>query len=234
MISQIIINRSKFNFYGFFIVLSIILSIIYIYYFLKKEKVEKRLILLSVILAIPFILVGGKYLTILTSKGKVNLITAGLSSYGGAIGLILSSIIYEKITNEKKTKTAYILSLPLMYGISKLGCFFVGCCYGIRYDGIFSVKYPHLHSYTVFPVQLLETITFLMIFIILNIIYKKTKSKNIIWYTILLSALGKFLLDYLRYSHANISISVNQIISIFFIIISIVFIIVNRRKNEKM
>ena len=229
---QFVIKESKFNFYGFFIVLSLVLSILYVYFFLMKQKVEKRLILLSGILVIPFVLLGGKYLTILTSKGNINLITAGLSSYGGVIGLIISTLIFEKITNEKKIKTAYILSLPLMYSVSKLGCFFAGCCYGIKYNGIFNIKYENLYSYTVFPVQLLETISFLIIFIILNIIYKKTKTKNIIWYTILFSALIKFALDYLRISHTGILLSTNQIISIVFVMISIVMLGYNTRKRE--
>lgn len=229
---QFVIKESKFNFYGFFIVLSLVLSILYVYFFLMKQKVEKRLILLSGILVIPFVLLGGKYLTILTSKGNINLITAGLSSYGGVIGLIISTLIFEKITNEKKIKTAYILSLPLMYSVSKLGCFFAGCCYGIKYNGILNIKYENLYSYTVFPVQLLETISFLIIFIILNIIYKKTKTKNIIWYTILFSALIKFALDYLRISHTGILLSTNQIISIVFVMISIVMLGYNTRKRE--
>ena len=229
---QFVISENKFNFYGFFIVLSLILSIFYIYFFLRKENIEKRIIFLSIVLSIPFILFGGKYLTIFTSEEKVNLITAGLSSYGGAIGLIIASLTFEKISNEKRIKVAYIMSVPLMYSISKLGCFFAGCCYGIKYSGIFSISYPHLYEYTVFPIQLLETITFFIIFIVSNTIYKRKKSENIIWYVIILSALAKFLLDYLRISHTNIFLSTNQIISIVFIIISIAFIIYNKAKRR--
>lgn len=231
MNNTIIINETKFNFYGFFIVLSLILSLIYVYFFLRKEKVEKKIIFLSMIMSIPFIILGGKYLTILTTKEKVNIITAGLSSYGGAIGLIISCLIFEKITDNKKIKTSYIMSLPLMYSISKLGCLFAGCCYGIKYNGIFNISYPHLYSYSVFPVQLLETIVFFIIFIVLNLIYKKDK-KNIICYTILLSSLGKFILDYLRFSHTNIFLSVNQIISIVFVIISIVILFYTKKKSR--
>ena len=58
---QFVISENKFNFYGFFIVLSLILSIFYIYFFLRKENIEKRIIFLSIVLSIPFILFGGKY-----------------------------------------------------------------------------------------------------------------------------------------------------------------------------
>ena len=34
-----------------------------------------------------------------------------------------------------------IISLPLIYSISKLACFFAGCCFGLPYDGLFSVTY---------------------------------------------------------------------------------------------
>ena len=59
MNNTIIINETKFNFYGFFIVLSLILSLIYVYFFLRKEKVEKKIIFLSMIMSIPFIILGG-------------------------------------------------------------------------------------------------------------------------------------------------------------------------------
>ena len=190
------------------------------------------MILLVMVLVIPFVVFGGKLLTILTSDRKLNLLTAGLSSYGGAIGLITAILIFEKMTNNKEIKTGFILSLPLMYSISKLGCFFAGCCHGIKYNGLFSVSYPHLYDYSVFPVQLLESIIFFIIFIGINIFYKKYQSKNIIEYTVLISALAKFLLDYLRYSHINQILSINQIISLVLVVVSLI-ILSYKKKTSK-
>ena len=119
-----------------------------------------------------------------------------------------------------------------MYGISKLGCFFAGCCHGIKYSGPFSISYPHLYSYTVFPVQLVESIAFLIIFIILNYIYRRKGSNNIIYYTIIFSSFSKFILDYFRFSHKNIFLSINQIISLAFFVGGIIYLIKEKIKTE--
>ena len=59
-----------------------------------------------------------------------------------------------------------VLSLPAMYSISKLGCFFTGCCFGIPYNGIFSVYYPGVYFNNVFPINLLSCINRFTCFIL--------------------------------------------------------------------
>ncbi len=223
------IYNINFPIYMTMILLSILLAFIFIGYNLKKNKVPNNIILLSLFMNICFIFVGGKYYSIFTSSKSMNFIEAPLSSYGGAIGLLLSMFIFNKIYDKHKKlfNTLYIMVLPLIYGISKLGCFFVGCCNGIKYDGLFNVIYVNKDNISLFPVQLVETITFVIIFIIGCILYKKKKD-YIISYTIISSALLKFILDYFRESHNNIVLSTNQIVSIIFIIVTILIIIRKR------
>ena len=226
------INKIPFNIYMTCILTSILIALIYVFYYLKKDKIESRLIWLSIIMVVPYILVGGIILNSLSSPNKsFSLSGIGLSSYGGAIGLIVATIIYEKITKEKEIPNRYIISLPLIYSISKLGCFFAGCCYGIPYNGPFYVYYPHVLKEKLFPIQLLETIVFLIIFLIINKIYNKYKSKNIIEYTIIIGATAKCLLDFLRYSHINNFLSLNQWISIILVLITISILIVRKKKR---
>lgn len=228
------INRIPFNIYMTCILISIFIAILYVFYYLKKDKIEKRLIWLSIIMVIPYILIGGIILNYLSSPNKTSLLKGlGLSSYGGAFGLIIAVLIYETITKEKRITIRYIISIPLIYSISKLGCFFAGCCYGIPYNGPLYVYYPHIIKDKLFPIQLLETIFFLILFIIINKIYNKYKTEYIIEYTIILGALLKFLLDFLRYSHINKIFSLNQYISIITIIITIIILIVKTKSNSK-
>lgn len=217
-----IIKEINFPIYSTLIVLSLGICFLFNYIFLRSNKVEKNIVLLSLITAITFIFVGGKLFTIITNLNEdINLITAGLSSYGGAIGLIISVYIFNKIYNKRKEimYTSYILSLPLTYSIAKFACFAVGCCHGINYNGIFSVQYEKWNYVNMFPIQLVESIIFLTIFCIILILYKKYKYKYCIELTVISSALSKFVLDYLRASHINKILSVNQIISLIFIIL---------------
>ena len=57
--------------------------------------------------------------------------------------------------------------------------------------------------------------------------------KNIIYITIIVGALLKGLLDFLRNSHINQMISVNQIFSIILIVLVIVIFIVNKNRKLK-
>jgi prolipoprotein diacylglyceryltransferase len=183
---------------------------------------------------IDFTVIMGILFTVITSiiqNPKEPVI--GLSSYGGVLGVIISAWIFEKImhTNNKLTKYAF-LSLPLAYSIGKIGCFTAGCCSGIPYDGIFSITYVDKLNIPVFPIQLLETFTFFTIFALCD---RYRNTKNIVYIETIICAVAKFLLDFLRYDHyISKKLTVNQIFSIFVIIITIIIYIVNKRKNNFM
>ena len=64
--------------------------------------------------------------------------------YGGLTGGCIGLVVYCK--REHKQIWEYmdlILSIvPLGQAIGRIGCYFNGCCYGRKYDGILSVPYP--------------------------------------------------------------------------------------------
>lgn len=226
-----IIGKIKFPIYGIIIVLSIIIGMLYIYLSLKKDKISNKNILLYYLMFGAFSLIFGKIFTILTNPNMDNLLTASLSSYGGVIGVILASIIFEYILpTDKKIIKYSIISLPLIYGVSKIACFVVGCCYGIPYDGLFSVIYSNGLNISLFPIQLVETIVFVILFIICN---KIKNNKNIVYITIILCSLFKFLLDFLRYDHVYKLITINQIFSLILFIGTIGLLVYNKIKYRK-
>ena len=226
-----VIDKINFPIYGVIILVSFVIGCVFNYIFLKKNKVERKDIALFTIMLFVLALSGGEMLSFLTSDVKSEEVRIyGLSSYGGAIGVILSGIIFEKIKPYNKIIIkSSIISLPLIYSISKLACFFAGCCYGLPYDGVGCVIYPLGLNVPLIPVQLLETVTFMIIFIICILLMN---NKNIISITVILSAISKFLLDYLRYDHLEKTITTNQIISIVFVFIGIIMIVNKFRKKK--
>lgn len=220
-------NITEFNFpiYGLFILLSLIIAAIFVYINLSKKEVPKRIILLSLFMNMYFSILGGKLFTVLTSANEdLDFLNAGLSSYGGAIGLIIATIIFNQIYTEKKDiiLSTYVMTLPLIYSISKLGCFFAGCCNGVTYEGIFHINYDNSFIIQkVFPVQLLETIVFMVIFFVCNKYYEKD-NRYIKELVLIMCGLFKFILDFLRESHIGILLSINQIVSMIFIVIGLV------------
>lgn len=211
-----IINKINFPIYATFIIVSLLIGVIFNYISLKKNGLSPNLILLFILFSFYLTLFGGFLYTTIVTKKIYNI---GLSSYGGAIGFLISVIIFERNTFYRgKIAKNVVISLPLIYSISKLACFFSGCCFGIPYNGAFSVIYNFGLNIPVFPIQFVETIIFMIIFLIC---FKFKKSQYIIGITIFISALSKFLLDFFRYSHLNVILSTNQMVSCFFIGIGI-------------
>lgn len=222
--------NTKIPLYGILVV-SGILSGLYIIYknvkTLNYKKEENYGLILYILLGTLF---GAKYFTLLTNfnkfKDNIDFKKIGLSSYGAAIGIIILLIIFAKQykKNFKELINNILPAIPLMYGISKIGCFLAGCCYGIKYNGPLSITYKYSLSapknISLLPIQIIETITFILIYLYIS--KKKKENKNIIGITLLLCGLSKFLLDYLRMNHIDKILTVNQIVSIPFIIIGLI------------
>ncbi len=228
MINNITIGTTNFNYYSLFLILSILSGLIYVLIFTYNKKYNKSIIISFFVFQIVFIIFLSKIFTLFTSN-EYNLINAPLSSYGGFLGVIIISYIYDKFINFNNAFKYSIISLPLIYGISKIGCFIAGCCYGISYDGILSVTYVDNLNIPLFPIQIVESIVFISLFIILNM---HKNNKYIIPITILLGALLKYLLDFLRYDHTIKLLTINQLFSLFIIFITIIYLIIKNKKSK--
>ena len=224
----IIINKIDFPIYEVLVVFSILVGMVYIYICVDKENIPKKNIIIFFSMIFFIVILCGKIYTLIEYPNS-NFWKIGVTGYGGLIGGILAALIYYFIYKDKRFIKYTIISLPLMYGFAKLGCFFNGCCFGIPYDGILSVTYPHVMSKSLFPVQLLDTIAFIGIFMICN---SMNKHKNITYITLLLIFLIKFLLDFLRYSHTYEFLSNNQKVSIVFCFITIIVYFINKKKKS--
>lgn len=213
----------KISIYGVLLSVSFLLNIVFVFYIFKniKMKLYEKICLL-VFESWGFV-IGGKlftYLTNLKEYKSFDFYSLSFSSLGAVIGGMLGLLIFAFVF-KKSIRFIYertLIILPLMYSVGKLGCFIVGCCYGIPYSGIGSVIY---HNSTVaplgvslFPIQLIESITFLLLFIF--ILYRFKKGKYSLEILIILCGIFKFLLDFLRSSH-NGFFSVNQIVCLIFI-----------------
>lgn len=66
--------------------------------------------------------------------------------------------------------------IVIQHFFNRLACFMNGCCYGIPYNGVFSITLPNLElRYPLFPVQLLEMVFMLTLFCIVYCRWKKKK-----------------------------------------------------------
>ena len=207
--------NTDYNFispYPIMILLSFLVGIIGMYLLNLRDGIRKDvagyLCLLAPVMSVFF----GIVLTYISSGFQY----FGLSSVGGLIGMYLASLTMALISGKQgelgiMTKNCTLM-LPLMYSISKIGCLFAGCCHGIAYHGAFRIHYTGKITDTidVFPVQLAETVLFLIIFLI-GILGCRNK-KSAVWMIFTISALSKCLLDFLRESHIGQILSFNQVL----------------------
>ena len=219
--------------YSICIFISFILNIIVIC-LLNKNK--DRLIYYMLIYENIGFIYGGKLFTYLTNLNKYDsfdFLRIGFSSLGSLIGGILFLILFciQFKRNIKETLTLFIKLIPLMYAVGKLGCFLVGCCYGIKYNGPFSIVYNYasndINGIRLFPVQLVESIVFMIIFILIM------KKKVNVYKTIFICSLSKFLLDALRFKSNNMILSVNQIGCLIIMVISLILIYKSNEKKKQ-
>ena len=224
-----IIHKINFPLYGIIILLSIAIGLFYIYKSLRKEEIEKRIIFYYMVLFVPFALICGKmYTMIVNFEDGLTLLNAGLSSYGGLLGVVIASILFEYIKPSDGKFIKYsVLSLPLIYGLSKMACTVAGCCHGIPYTGPLAVKYVDVLDKFVFPVQFLEVVTGIIIFFIVN---KFKNNKNITYITLMVVSIVKFATDFLRYEHIKVAITANQIFSIVILVVTLIVFIINKKR----
>ncbi len=231
-------------FYAIAIILALLSNIILVLLNSQKSKnFNNREIIGLLLYENVGIIVGAKILYFILNYEKLNgnfeFISLGFTAYGAVIGALVFVLLFCFQFKKELKETIYIVlpSLPLMYSISKLGCFLVGCCYGIEYNGFGKIMYQYSNetpnNVYLFPVQLIESILFLIIFIyIKDKQYKNKFNITTVGNSLILCGITKFLLDFLRMSHKNIILSFNQCISILFIIISIMILLKYKKSKQ--
>lgn len=221
--------------YGIFLALSIVVGLAVAAILLLKNKTNKSVVIFSVMINATLVVYGGLFFTYV-----VNMFTnkkgIGFTSSGGAIGIIVGSFIIYMVTKDKNIPKYYSLSIPLMYSISKLGCFSVGCCGGIEYEGFGAIRYVGSRDYLTegytFPIALVESIVFSAIVIVMLIIQRKVSLGSFLIINVVTSAVAKFLLDFLRISHKGMILTVNQISCIVLAVSVTVAVLVISSKNK--
>ena len=210
---QIFIPEMKYSFYSPIVLLSIGIGMLAACVLMRKSGVSKNAVIYTMLLTFVFILTVSFMVSIILT-GDIRRV--GFVGAGGALGLIVGAVISAFIMGEDKINSLvpWVLAAPLMYGLSKIACHISGCCYGIPYEGPGRVIYASKGMEGYFPIQLLEVITFVVIFVIGLVIYLKNENNRILSarIVIIMSAVFKIGLEYLRFSHIGKMVTGYQIL----------------------
>ena len=175
--------NTNFSLYVIMLIISLISNVIVVLCIYKKYNLTTDETIGALVYENIGIIFGAKVLTYLENTNlykNFDFLNIGFTSYGALLGAFICLFIF-KIQFKKKAKDIYytfLPSIPSMYAIGKIGCFLVGCCYGMKYSGPGSIIYNYSSiapkNTSLFPVQILETLIFTLIFIytIINLITK--------------------------------------------------------------
>ncbi len=182
------------------------------------------------------------------SSGQIGI--AGLTMLGGFLAALVFGMGYLWWKKLPALKIADIIvpSLGLGEFLTRIGCFLNGCCYGIPTDHSFGMIFPaecaagyHFTNTPIHPTQLYSSFYGLFILIALLVLerWKKFDGFLLLCFFILYG-ISRFIVDMFRYYEdsmvlfrlGNLPISVNQGISIFMVLMGVLFIIYFSRKRR--
>lgn len=167
-----------------------------------------------------------------------NLLFGGAVFYGGIIGGCVSLAIVCTIKKQPffEYTDVFVSLLPLGHAIGRLGCYFNGCCYGCKYDGLGSVNYPiDGEIVRVFPTWFVEIFFCIILFIFFQFICKtKIRGKRTAIY-ILSYSCYRFLIEFMRGDDIRGVwglLSTSQIISILTLIFGLTILCYSNKKKN--
>ena len=212
--------------YGLIIVLSVLIGFCNAVILMRKSKISWQTIVLTCMLTILCTMACSCMASVSIMEGGVRFSFSGL---GAGVGMIIGVFISSLIFNEKNEQvlSSFIVSAPLMYGIAKIGCFMAGCCHGKEYFGPLAVTYHNKYAGTYFPLQIVESATYLLIFVISFLLAVKMKNKIRVIAIIFAIVLPvRFVTEYFRYYNEGTLISPDQIIVLVAAVIAATLVII--------
>lgn len=243
--------------YGSIILVAYIMGVFLMMHRANVYKIEKYEFALASLLAAIGMVVGAKIVYIISIipdyiahwdivmdniPYAIYNALSGFVFYGGLLGALFMLLLYCIQRDLKFLEFVNVVApvIPFIHGLGRIGCLMGGCCYGIKYDGPFSITFPEnefVHSVSGvprFPVQILECIINMIIFIVLYQLAKKTRKPGFMLGLYFITyAIVRFSLEFLRGDVERgffFGVSTSQWISLILIPIGIYFII-RKEKN---
>lgn len=205
------ILNNVFQPYYITIFIAILISYICINLLEKLSNLDRLYLLSCYVFSLFGMLLGAKILCIMEiiicNKAGMVTIFNGFSYMGGVLGYIAFIKIYNIIYKNfpKKINTLLLFAIPIIYSISKIGCYINGCCNGV----------------TNIPLQLIECLVYFIIFIVFFYLYKKLDKKELIAsLSLILLCVCRCIIDFFRIERELIlfNFTLTQIICIVIII----------------
>lgn len=256
----------KINSYGLLLALSFLVGIYLSMYRAKKREIDKNLIMDLAFVIIICALIGSRLLYVVThldefkghwfdiinpihGGGEIGI--GGLTMLGGVVMVLFALVLFCKVKKLSILKVSDVMTpaLALGIGITRIGCFLAGCCFGRSCDLPWGLVFPsnspagytfpeqHLH-----PTQLYAAAYGFIIFTVIIIMDRKRRMDGfLLSLFFILYGLSRFFIDFVRYYSETelyhifgLEITINQIISLLMCLFGFsLIILLSRREKQK-
>ncbi|MCM1370724.1 MAG: prolipoprotein diacylglyceryl transferase [Clostridium sp.] len=262
MFPTITIFNKTISMYAVMSIIGILTCGIYIKKVCKSKKIDDTKIITMLVVSLIGVFLGSHILYAIT---RFDLIIAFISRidrvdsfkllidclyeifggsvfYGGLIGGIFVAYLYAKKNKMDISSTFDLVAplIPLFHFFGRIGCFLVGCCYGIESDIGFTYTHslaPIADNVNRFPIQLVEALyNIILFFVLVHLSNNKKFQGKIIYLYFIIYPIGRFIFEFFRgdeYRGFLFGLSTSQIISIILFIISVSCLLVTYLKNNK-
>ncbi len=190
----------------------------------KKRKVDKYDFIFTALVAGFGLLVGAHLLYAITRAediitifgdysyyrdiwdflGNLWSIVSGMVFYGGLYGGLLAGFLFAKSRRYPLADMSdlFAVAIPLFHAFGRVGCFFAGCCYGMKWEhGIAGrvLTQGMRESAKRLPVQLVEAMCLVVIFFVMLWLCSKNRLKGrLIFVYLIIYAVVRFTLEFFR------------------------------------
>ena len=174
--------------------------------------------------------------------GRFATLFGGSVFYGGLLGGALAGGISIRVQKLPAGLTADCIapSAALFHAFGRVGCFLVGCCYGVEWEhGITFTEslVESANGVPRLPVQLIEVGLELVLFAVLSALLHKNKLHGGLFAVYLASySVGRFVIEFWRgddYRGFFLGLSTSQIVSVLVLVGAVVFLVLRRRGNRR-
>ena len=199
--------------YGLMTAIAIIAAVLFIERQMKKKQMDASCVYELAVTCLISGYAGSKLLYLFTVlpellKGQIRLADAFFGGWvvlGGILGGMAAGYLFcrsRRLPVPQMFDTA-MPGIALAQGIGRIGCFFAGCCYGIRWNGPLAVSFTHSefapNHVPLFPSQLLSSAgDFLLFGILLLADRRKKRDWEVTACYLLLYSLGRIAVEFFR------------------------------------
>ena len=168
----------------------------------------------------------------------------GLASHGGVLGLLIALFFYSRKTKHSMIDSIDLIAVVagLSFGFIRLGNFMNSEIIGIPTTKPWGVIFERVDNVPRHPAQLYEAISYLIIFAIMMILYKKMRDrlKNGFFFGLatVLFFTARFIIEFVKENQVGfedgLALNMGQLLSLPFIVVGIGFIIYGLMKTRKL